>query len=264
MTKKFKNIVLVGRTQTKKIAGTLLHVAKFLKEEGANVLMEKETSFIIHNNSYPTICRNDLKNNCDLLVVVGGDGSLLFSSHFAVDQNIPIVGINRGKLGFLTDIKPKEINNLKKILHGNYKEEKRFLLNATIKNINNDLLTGLALNDIVFLSGEINRMIEFTVHVNKKYLCTYRADGIIISTPTGSTAHALSGGGAIIHPKLDAIILLPMFSHNLSSRPIVIDSKDIIEIALSNNCKACTSVSCSDYVLYIFQITIILKLYVIN
>ncbi len=240
----FKTIVLMGRQQTEGMAETLNSLIIYLQKHDINIIIEKDTAILLPALDLPVINREKLAGNCDLMIVVGGDGSLLSASHFATDQNIPVVGINRGRLGFLTDIRPDEIENLDKILQGEYLEESRFLLNAGVQHQDHTLTQELALNEVVLLPSVINRMIEFTIYIDQQLVCAQRADGLIVATPTGSTAHSLSGGGPILHPGLDAIVLLPMFPHTLSSRPIVVKGKSNIEIVIAEECKTCPNISC--------------------
>ena len=240
----FQTVALIGRRQTEGVADTLIKVIEYLQQQNIKIMLEKETAIMALNHDLPVIDRNDLKNNCDLIIVVGGDGSMLTAARIAADQGIPVVGVNRGTLGFLTDILPDDIESLGKILAGDFKEEQRFLLSANIKHEDHILSKHTALNDVVLLPSETNRMIEFCVFINNKFMCNYRADGMIVATPTGSTAHSLSGGGPILHPGLDAIVLLPMFSHNLSSRPIVVEGDSAIEIVMAEECRACPNISC--------------------
>ena len=240
----FKTVALIGRRQTEGVAETLIKVIEYLQQQNIKIMLEKETAIMALNPDLPVIDRNDLKQNCDLIIVVGGDGSMLTAARIAADQDIPVVGVNRGTLGFLTDILPNEIENLGKILTGDFTEEQRFLLSANIQHEDHIVSKHTALNDVVLLPSETNRMIEFCVFINKQFMCNYRADGMIVATPTGSTAHSLSGGGPILHPGLDAVVLLPMFSHNLSSRPIVIEGDSAIEIVMAEDCRACPNISC--------------------
>lgn len=241
---KFKTVALIGRRYTQGVSETLTAIIKYLQKKNIDVIVEKETAIILHANGFKKIDGHKLTGKCNLIIVVGGDGSLLNAARTAVDQDIPVVGINRGNLGFLTDINPDDIKSIGKILQGNYIEETRFLLNATIKHENHIINQDLALNDVVLLPSEINRMIEFSVYIDNQFVCNHRADGMIVATPTGSTAHALSGGGPILHPGLDAIVLLPMFPHNLSSRPIVVKGDSLIEIVMAEDCKAYPNISC--------------------
>ncbi|MDR1057084.1 MAG: NAD(+) kinase [Coxiellaceae bacterium] len=230
MAPKFKNIVIIGHQNTPNITKTLLSLIKHLQTKKVNVFLESDTANIIPNCNIAIIPREKLKNSCDLIVVVGGDGSLLSASRIAARQNLPIVGINRGDLGFLTDVPPNNLAKIDEILEGKFYQENRFLLTTEMENQKNLPIRNLALNDVVLLSAITGHMIELNVWVDQKFLCGYRADGLIVATPTGSTAHALSSDGPILYPTLDNIVLVPVLSHNLSSRPIVISSKSKIKI----------------------------------
>lgn len=235
MTLRFKNIAIIGRQSTPSAAKTLSALIKHLQTKKINVFLEHDTATILPCCKIPTVQRDKLKDKCDLIVVVGGDGSLLSAARIAARQNLPIVGINRGDLGFLTDIAPKNIAEIDKILAGNFHEERRFLLTVKMENQGKLIAENLALNDVVLLSYTTGHMIEFAVYVNQKFLCNYRADGLIIATPTGSTAHALSSGGPILYPTLENVVLVPVLSHNLSSRPIVISSKNKIKVVFNES-----------------------------
>src|SRR5262249_37946604 len=152
-----------------------------------------------------------LAKMADLIIVVGGDGSLLQAAKIAVPQSLPVLGLNRGRLGFLADIYPHEFEKIERVLQGEYWEEQRFLLQAQVMHQTNVLATVEALNEIVLSPGDIAHMIEFSVQVSNQFVCDFHADGLIVATPTGSTAYALSGGGPILHPALNAVVLVPMF-----------------------------------------------------
>jgi NAD+ kinase len=173
-----------------------------------------------------------IAEKADLIIVIGGDGSLLHTSREIVNYDIPIIGINRGKLGFLADINPNNFKiTLTDILDGKYVEELRSMLEVTIIK-NGKKRTALALNDIVLFNSNLSKMLEFNVYIDDQYVMHHRADGLITSTPTGSTAYSMSGGGPILYPTLNALTLLPMFAHTLSSRPLVIDNKSEIKLVL--------------------------------
>jgi NAD+ kinase len=240
----FKQVALLGRQRIEGIEETLLTLKNYLLNYPIDVVLEETTAKLIPEANLPILAKELLCKNCDLIIVVGGDGSLLNAAHIAADYNLPVLGINRGRLGFLTDIRPDELDKIDAVLSGKYVEEERFLLQTKIFHPNGDVTEGIALNDVVLLPGNIAHMIEFEVHINKQMICNQRADGIIIATPTGSTAYALSGGGPILHPQLDAIVLVPMFPHTLSSRPIVVKGNSEITIILSLTNEACPRVSC--------------------
>lgn len=232
----FKKVALFGKQRVEGIEETLLAVKDYLLGHPVEVVLEPGTASLIPDSGLQVYPKELLCKNCDLIIVVGGDGSMLKASHIATNYGLPVLGINRGRLGFLTDIRPDELYKVNEVLAGNYVEEERFLLTASIHSTDGNITKVIALNDIVLLPGNVSHMIEFEVHVNNQIICNQRADGIIVATPTGSTAYALSGGGPILHPQLDAIVLVPMFPHTLSSRPIVLkgDSEVTLIVSTSN------------------------------
>lgn len=240
----FRKVALLGRQRVEGIEETLLAVKDYLLNYPIEVVLEPDTAELIPNANIPICPKELLCKSCDLIIVVGGDGSLLNAAHIAVEYELPVLGINRGRLGFLTDIRPDELSKIDDVLSCKYMEEQRFLLEATITHPNGKTKNAIALNDVVLLPGNIAHMIEFEVHINHQMICHQRADGIIVATPTGSTAYALSGGGPILHPQLDAVVLVPMFPHTLSSRPIVVKADSVISIVLSTSIEASPRVSC--------------------
>ncbi|MBW5803109.1 NAD(+) kinase [Coxiella endosymbiont of Ornithodoros amblus] len=229
----FSRIALMGREGVEEVPETLVALKDYLVSLNREVILEENAAHIINGGRLLTVPASDLKKKADLLIVVGGDGSLLNAAHIAVPQQLPVLGINRGRFGFLTDIPPNDLTQISNILDGHYREEVRFLLEATVEEGNEIVAKGIALNDIVLLSGNAPKMIEFDIFINDEFVCNQRADGLIITTPTGSTAYALSGGGPILHPQLNAMALVPMFPHTLSSRPIVVDAESQIKITIS-------------------------------
>ena len=244
MNKSFKTIGIIGRLRNPGVKQTLNALAQYLKSLKQNLLIETETAESLEDTSLPTISREEIGKHCDLLIVVGGDGSLLHATHAVIDQEIPLLGINRGSLGFLTDILPTELDKIKDILDGKYTIEKRFLLTASITLHNQSIGHDDALNEIAIIPDAVPHMIEFEIYIDEQFVCSQDSDGLIIATPTGSTAYALSGGGPILHPQLDAIVLVPMFPHSLSSRPIVIEGNRRIDIIISPNNITSPRVSC--------------------
>jgi len=200
-----------------------------------------------HNQQLGT--RDEIGRSVDLVIVVGGDGSLLRAARTLVNYQKPVVGVNRGRLGFLTDISPDDmVEQVHLVLDGHYHSERRFLLEAELRRDGEVLGRGDALNDVVVNSGNSAQMIEFELYINDTFVYRQRADGLIVSTPTGSTAYALSGGGPIMHPALDAIVLVPMFPHTLSSRPIVVDGNAEIRIDILEANSTQSPVSCDGQV----------------
>lgn len=239
----FTKIALMGRQRAEGTTDTLLGLKSYLRSRHVDVVFEKETA-LLANRAKPAVPVDQLAQHCDLIIVVGGDGSLLKAARVAVTQNLPVLGINRGRLGFLTDIRPEEFSKIGQVLNGEYVEEERFLLTAQMEHQSTIIAQEDALNDVVLLPGDVAQMIEFSIYVNQQFVCNQRADGLIIATPTGSTAYALSGGGPILHPNLDAIVLVPMFPHILSSRPIVVADSSEIEIVISEDNEAAPRVTC--------------------
>lgn len=241
---KFQRIALLARHHHAGVKDTLMTLHSFLSQNGYEANFEAETCELLSlSTSKHNIHKNDLHQRCDLMIVVGGDGSLLHAARIAAQQDLPVLGINRGRLGFLTDIYPDELSKINDILLGQYREEKRFLLTVQLCAHQQILNESDVLNDVVLLPGKIVHMIEFDIYINQQFMCNQRADGLIVATPTGSTAYALSANGPILHPQLDAVVLVPMFPHTLTSRPIVVHSDSTIQINLSstNDISAITS-----------------------
>lgn len=244
MTNKFNCVLLMGRPGVSGVHDTLSALQEYLSKRHVKIYIDTVTATEIESFNLDIINTHNVPSDCNLIIVVGGDGSLLNASHTAIRYDLPVLGINRGRLGFLTDIAPHELQKVGDVLDGKYSAEKRFFLTAELIVNKNVIANGLALNDVVLLPGDTSHMIEFETTVNQQFVCNQRADGLIISTPTGSTAYALSGGGPILHPSLDAVVLVPMFPHTLSSRPIVIQATSTIEIHVSENNDVSTYVSC--------------------
>jgi|SRR3989339_535699 len=249
MSKKIKKISIVCRPGAKKAASTIIKLIDYLKSEHCLVVLEKQTAALLtknflENKKIKSVDKKNLKKFSELMLVVGGDGSLLHGAKIAVDQNLPVLGINRGYLGFLADIHPNDKKTLKQILQGNYKQEKRFLLSVTLKKDKKILAQDLALNEAVIVPNDAAHMMKFSITINDEFVCCQRADGLIAATPTGSTAYALSAGGPILQPKLHAIVLIPMFPHTLSNRPLVIENNSCLKVEVLKTSKRPIFVSC--------------------
>jgi NAD+ kinase len=242
----FRNIGIIGRLGSKKVIETVRRLKRYLVEEGYHVILQDRIADVMPGHGMQVSNQKMLGEICDLVIVVGGDGSLLGAARALAKHNTPVLGINRGRLGFLTDISPDEGMEaaIQAVLDGEYIEEKRFLLDAEIKRDGVTIATSEALNDVVLHPGKSARMIAFDLYVEGQFVHHQRADGMIVSSPTGSTAYALSGGGPIMHPKLDAIVLVPMFPHTLSSRPIVVDGNSEIKLVIGEGNETYPTVSC--------------------
>ena len=241
----FRNIGLIGRLGSNKVIETIRRLIRYLEQHKHQVIIEQRTAEIMLGHGCQEADLKMLAEICDLVIVVGGDGSLLGAARSMAKTGVPVLGVNRGRLGFLTDILPDEVEEkVGAVLDGNYTSEKRFLLETQVYR--GDELIGSAdgLNDVVLHPGKSARMIEFDLYIEGQFVYNQRSDGLIVATPTGSTAYALSGGGPIMHPKLDALVLVPMFPHTLSSRPIVVDGNSEIKILVSDANETYPHISC--------------------
>ncbi|KTD66239.1 NAD(+) kinase [Legionella spiritensis] len=249
MKQKFQRVILYARQHraNEGVNESLQRLVKFLKKQQIDAYLDTDTagSFTI---KLPILERACMGKKQDLIIVVGGDGSLLSAARMAIKVNVPVIGINRGRLGFLTDINPNDMEEqLKAVLNGEYQEEHRFLLQTRIHDEENTYFQGDALNDVVLGRGSETHLIEFDVYINQQFVSHYRSDGLILATPTGSTAYALSAGGPIMHPQINAIVLVPMFPHSLSSRPLVIDSQSRIDLVISERNETDLRISCDGH-----------------
>ena len=232
----FRHIGLMGRVSEEKIVDTLVYLDKYLNGLGVTVMLEQRAAAVLTDSPSRSGTLKMIGESCDLAIVVGGDGSLIGVARQLAAHGIPLLGVNRGRLGFLTDVRPDEIEEkIGSILKGEYKLETRFLLEAVLTRDGQPIGKSEAVNDVVLDSGKSARMIEYELYVDNQFVYSQQSDGLIVSTPTGSTAYSLSGGGPIMHPKLDALVLVPMFPHTLSSRPIVIDGNSEIKIVIGAN-----------------------------
>jgi len=247
----FKRIGLVGRPNHSGVVDSLSRLFAFLSEQDVEIVLDDVTAGLIENPGVNECTREELSSRCDLVIVVGGDGSMLNVAKFIASDQVPVIGINRGKLGFLTDVLPNEIEtNISNVLNGNYSVEKRFLLDVVARRGETEHNLGAALNDVVLHPGKAAQMIEFELFVDDKFVYSQESDGLIVATPTGSTAYALSAGGPIMHPHLNAVVLVPMYPHALSSRPIVIDGDSEIRLVVAAKESLEPQLSCDGEVKY--------------
>ena len=229
----FSKIGVVSKPDDQLLSITVKTLYQFLCDRSLEIYIDKDTSNLIGKSSINPSSFQEISENCDLVIVVGGDGTILHAARSMIQNDIPLLGINLGRLGFLAEISPTSINfQLNEILGGNYKEEQRSILQASLIREGDVVCTCNAINDVVVHAMQMVRMIEIETRVNEKHVNTLRADGFIVATPTGSTAYALSGGGPILHPNLAAIVLVPICPHTLSNRPIVVDADSIVEVLL--------------------------------
>jgi len=230
-TSEFKRVGLLGRREHPGVNQVVADLLALLDKRGIEVTLEDRLATLAHFEKRAMLPREQIGEIVDLAIVIGGDGSLLSAARTLVRHNTPVIGINRGRLGFLTDVSPDELSEqVSAVLDGNYTRDTRFLLDAEV--VRGDAVIGRAeaLNDVVVNSGSSAQMIEFELTIDGEFVYRLNADGLIMSTPTGSTAYSLSGGGPIMNPHLDAIVLVPMFPHSLTSRPIVVHGNSEIRI----------------------------------
>ena len=250
MNSPFATIALIGKHKNPEIAIPLLNLAEYLTRKNHKILLDHLTASHICSDKYPVLSLEEIGEKADLAVVVGGDGTMLNIARMLVSYDVPLIGINQGRLGFLTDLSVDTMfETLDEILAGKYTTESRMLLYAEIIRDGASVFGSLALNDVVLYRGMSSGMIEFEVKVNNEYVNTLRSDGLIVTTPTGSTAYALSSGGPILHPSLDLIALVPVCPHTLSNRPIVIGPDASVEIRMHSAANVrinCDSHSCYD------------------
>ncbi len=203
-----------------------------LEARALEITVEADTAAVLDLTGVTTCPLDRIGDAIDLAIVLGGDGTLLGVARTLAPHHVPLIGVNAGRLGFLADVSTDNIGMIDHILDGHYLAEERFLLSATIVRDGQTLLTRLALNDVVVNKGELARLIEFETYIDGQLVSGSRADGVIVATPTGSTAYAMSAGGPILHPTLAAIVLVPICPQTLSNRPIVVHSGCQVEIVL--------------------------------
>lgn len=240
MKSAFKNVAVIGKYKNPETREQILALAGFLAERQVGVFVEENTAQHCGITGYTTLNMSAIGTHADLAVVLGGDGTMLWVARALMDDNIPLIGINRGRFGFLTDLTADSmLEGVGKILAGAFNTEQRMLLSAFILHNGKTVGHGIAMNDVVISKGSIARLIELEVNIDGQFVYKQRSDGLIISTPTGTTAYSLSAGGPILHPTLDAIALVPICPHTLSNRPIAINSASKVEVTLIQAEDAC-------------------------
>ena len=238
MKSKFRQIALLGKYHLNSGSSvspssrqTLEEIAQFLHTLGCDVVLEHDTAAGSGLSGYTVMTIEEIGASCDLAIVLGGDGTMLGYARQLAAYNVPLVGINQGRLGFITDIRLNAFSEtLKPMLRGEYEEDKRALMHAKVWRDGHCVFDALALNDVVVNRGATSGMVEMRVEVDGHFVANQRADGLIIATPTGSTAYSLSAGGPLLHPSLPAWVMAPIAPHTLSNRPIVL--ADTGEIAI--------------------------------
>jgi NAD+ kinase len=241
----FQRIGLLAKAAGSNVAETLQSLVGFLTERHHRIHLS-ETAAAALGSEQTGLAVAALVQRVDLLIVVGGDGTLLIAARAAADAHVPLLGVNLGRLGFLTDISPERATEtLARILDGEYVEDPRCLLAAEIGAAGMPRIRQTAFNDVVLQKWNTARLIEFETYIDGRFVNTQRSDGLIVATPTGSTAYALSGGGPLLHPALDALVLVPICPHALSNRPLVVAGDSVVEIVVSGHTDpALVQISC--------------------
>ncbi|KAA8997763.1 NAD(+) kinase [Affinibrenneria salicis] len=235
MSKPFNCIGIVGHPRHPSALATHEMLYHWLLEKGYEVLIEQQIARELNLSGAATGSLAEIGQRADLAVVVGGDGNMLGAARVLARYDISVIGVNRGNLGFLTDLDPDQAKQqLSDVLEGRFIQEKRFLLQAQVLRASQPASTSTAINEVVLHPGKVAHMIEFEVYIDDGFAFSQRSDGLIISTPTGSTAYSLSAGGPILTPSLEAIALVPMFPHTLSARPLVINSSSTIRLKFNH------------------------------
>lgn len=224
MQNAFQSVALIGKYQSPEVGGAVLRLARFLRERAIEVLIEQATASATGITSeFPVATYEQIGGKADLAVVLGGDGTLLTAARRLASHHVPLAGVNLGRLGFLTDIPCESMElRISEILAGEFRRDERMMLEVSITRAGERVFSTAVLNDCVINKGESGRMIEFELQIDGEFVYFQRSDGIIISTPTGSTAYAMSANGPILHPKVSGIALVPLCPHALSHRPITV------------------------------------------
>jgi len=233
--KSFKKIAVIGKypsiEESINLREQLNILISHLQKKNFDIVLESKTQQQFKFDNLPSMTLKEISKNVDLAIVVGGDGTMLGVARMIFDSGIPLVGINQGRFGFLADLNiDTMISHVDLILQGDFVEDQRMLLQTSIIRDDKNIYDSFALNDVVVKSGI--RLIELEIYINNAFVHRQRSDGVIVSTPTGATAYALSAGGPILHPKLNAMSIVPINPHTLSNRPIAVDGESLIEIKI--------------------------------
>lgn len=233
MPTRFRHAALIGKYQAQGSRSVLDELAQFLVRQGLEVSLERATALNTGLTDYPALSTAELGRQCDLAVVVGGDGTMLHIARELARYNVPLVGVNQGRLGFITDIPVRETAEvLAPMIAGDYEEEHRSMFEGAVERDGEIIYEGYALNDVVVSRGAASSMVELKISVDDQFVANLRADGLIIASPTGSTAYALSAGGPILHPAIAGWSMVPIAPHTLSNRPIVLPDAGCVSVEI--------------------------------
>ena len=231
MKSRFRHVALIGKYHAQGSRLAVESIAQFLNAQGCDVSVEKDTASNTGLTQFPILDVAGIGTQCDLALVVGGDGTMLGIGRVLAKFGVPLIGINQGRLGFITDIAFDDYQSvLSPMLRGNFEEDRRWMMQAQVMRDGRGVFNATAMNDVVVNRGATSGMVELRVEVDGRFVANQRADGLIIASPTGSTAYALSAGGPLLHPSIGGWVLVPIAPHTLSNRPIVLS--DIGEVAI--------------------------------
>ena len=246
----YKTVGLIGKPNHEGASTTLKILYDYLSTHGYQIMIESTVAQSLALKDIKVGTLTDIGQEAELAIVVGGDGYMLGAARVLACFDIGVIGVNRGNLGFLTDLSPDEIlAPLKEILAGESRSEQRFIIETEVYRHGKLKSSNSAVNEAVLHAGKVASMIEFEVYIDGSFMFSQRSDGLIISTPTGSTAYSMSAGGPILTPNLNALTLVPMFPHTLTSRPIVVDGNSEIKLILSNDNHENLQVSCDGHII---------------
>ena len=245
MSHHFKSIALVGNAKDHRVAECMLSLAGHLHSRGLRALVDPGVGLGFAPDSVVVCPEQSFATRADLVVAIGGDGSLLYAAHLVAGHAVPLIGINRGRLGFLTDVSPHSmLEDVDAVLAGRYSEDRRSLLAARLERCGMAPLRALALNDVVVNKWETGRTMDFETSINGRFVNSHSGDGMVIATATGSTAYAMSCGGPIVEPDLDLWVLAPIYPHTLSDRPIVVRAGSAIQLRMGDRLGSQAQVTC--------------------
>src|SRR5271165_3919232 len=250
MPQSFQSIALVGNARDQRVAECMLSLAAHCHAQGRRVLVDPAVELPFPKESIIPCPERLIAERAELIVAIGGDGTLLYAARLVAGHAVPLLGVNRGRLGFLTDVSPSSmLEDIDTVLSGRYTEDRRSLLAARRERRGAEPVRALALNDVVLNKRETGRTMEFETSINGRFVNSHGGDGIVIATATGSTAYALSCGGPIVAPDLDAWVLAPISPHTLSDRPIVVRAGSKIQLRVSDRHESHAQVTCDGAVL---------------
>jgi NAD+ kinase len=250
MNPAFKTCALVGRYSDPRVAESMLALARHLKASGRTLLVDRSVSLDFGSTRVTSVDEASFGTRADLVIAIGGDGTMLYAARLVATSGVPLLGINRGRLGFLTDVSPDDmLERLDDVLAGRFSEDRRVLLEARLQPKGGTEVVTTALNDVVIQKWETGRMLDFETWIDGRYVNTHGADGLIVASATGSTAYALSGGGPIIQPDLDVLVMVPICPHTLSDRPILVPGGAQVEVRLIERQDTRAQVLCDGAVL---------------